>query len=251
MWSSLIPAAASAPIMTSPVRSTNRAWTSPFKIFVVPTANYSANYPLNVASVTTGSISHKSTDSLAPSKTTTAMLISLRRFLGPIISPVLQGLGIGGTPDVTAPSLSAIAQAQSHWRHNTGVVSRFLSNVESFGPSDLEREAAIALSAELDELDQKAILDRRFLSGDNANPAVAQADNTLERQAKFQSVVDGLQRLTDKGVNMTPEEVGAASQAINKNRCEFVLPAIDIYFEAAAGVLGNVNATRAIRSSKC
>jgi hypothetical protein len=52
-------------------------------------------------------------------------------------------------------------------------------------------------------------------------------------------VVNGLQALVDNGANMSPNDVSAAIQSINTDRCSLVLPSIDTYFQASGNLLKN------------
>jgi hypothetical protein len=73
----------------------------------------------------------------------------------------------------------------------------------------------------------------------------------LVDQGTFKVVVDGLQNLVDNGANMSPDDVTAAIQSINADRCSFVLPSIDTYFQAAGGLLQNGVNLVANRPSQC
>jgi hypothetical protein len=140
--------------------------------------------------------------------------------------------------------------AAENWQTDTGTVSQFLSTAESLDPSDLVSQASTALSAELDELTRKSFLDLQFLQGNNPNTAVQAASTILVAQGTFQFVVNGLQGLADNGANMTPDDVTAAIQSINADRCGSVLPAIDQYFLAVGQLLGTDPLT-AIRPTNC
>ena len=107
------------------------------------------------------------------------------------LSPLL-GLipGLGGAQP-QAPSPSAIANARNQWLADTVTVSRFLSIAESLTLSQITAEATKALNAENDELIHKAVLDRQFISA-TPNDSVRQANNVLDTQGTFQSIVDGL-----------------------------------------------------------
>lgn len=151
------------------------------------------------------------------------------------------------------PSAQAIDAAARSWQRDTGVVSQFLSTAESMSPQQLQQQARGALAAENDELNHKAVLDQMFLTGArrNRDATVRQANNVLDTQGTFQFVVDGLQTLSRRGARMSPGQVSAMIQAINRDRCPQVLPAIDAYMAAAAGAGQTGNALRAIRPSNC
>ena len=148
------------------------------------------------------------------------------------------------------PSPQDIADAANEWAADTSKVSQFLSAASSLSGSDLATQAATALSNELDELTHKAILDEQFNTADN--PGVEQANNVLAGpQQTFQIVVDGLTNLANNGASMTPDQVAAEVQAINEDRCTFVLPAIDAYFLAVSDFLQNGLTLVANRPDNC
>ncbi|EFY91648.1 hypothetical protein J3459_008671 [Metarhizium acridum] len=180
-----------------------------------------------------------------------------------IIQPEQQGQLAGGGGETATdgamskrarqPSAQAIDNAARAWQRDTGVVSNFLSNAESMGSQQLQQQARIALSAENDELNHKAVLDQMFLKGSpkDRKASVRQANNVLDTQGTFQFVVDGLQTLSRRGARMSPGQVSSMVRAINQDRCPNVLPAIDSYMAAAAGAGQGGRALKAIRPTQC
>ncbi|KJZ74211.1 hypothetical protein HIM_06442 [Hirsutella minnesotensis 3608] len=159
----------------------------------------------------------------------------------------------GGQTNQELPSPEEVANARDGWMRDTGIVSKFMSNAEGMSSDELPSEAQKALDAELDELDQKAVLDRRFNNGDDADdvPSIRQANQVLDKQQTFQFVVDGLKRMTKNGANMSPQQVSSEVASINEERCTFVLPNIDKYMAAADKVAGSGNNAQAVRPTNC
>lgn len=149
------------------------------------------------------------------------------------------------------PTLQDIADAQNHWASDTSKVSQFLSAAESLNSGDLVSQAAIALANEKDELNHKAVLDNQFVFVSNPDENVQQANNKLVDQGTFMVVVNGLQALVDNGSNMSPSNISAAIQSINSDRCSFVLPSIDTYFQASGKLLDNGVTLLANRPDNC
>jgi hypothetical protein len=78
--------------------------------------------------------------------------------------------------------------AVNGWMNDTGKVTNFLNTATSLTGSDYTTAATIALNAEKDELNHKAVLDAGL------DPAAIQsANDTLATQGTFQAVVDALQ----------------------------------------------------------
>jgi hypothetical protein len=147
----------------------------------------------------------------------------------------------GGSSSTTSNSLASggpagesTEEAVLNWMRDTGIVSNFLDTAEGLSGNDYISAAKIALAAEKDELNHKAVLDATRGIGDTAS--VKQANNVLATQGNFQKVVDLLQDMVNRG-DQSKEDV----QKINDGRCVNVLPNIDKYF-AAAGV--NVTSVR-------
>ncbi|PHH76063.1 hypothetical protein CDD82_4151 [Ophiocordyceps australis] len=181
---------------------------------------------------------------------------------GAIAAPILPGLKSAfdstmgmltsvAAPFLPPPSNDEILNAQMGWRSDTGVVSNFLSNAERMSPEQLSSEASIALDAELDELTHKKVLDRKFTQGFGQDQTVLQANNVLEGQQTFQFVVDGLKDFKENGQTMAPQDVSRKIRAINTDRCGQVLPSIDKYMTAAAGVLQQPEVPKAYRPTNC
>ena len=112
-------------------------------------------------------------------------------------------------------------------------------------------QAATALVNEKDELNHKAVLDNQFVFVSNPDKTVQQANNKLVDQGTFMVVVNGLQALVDNGANMSPSDISAATQSINSDRCLFVLPSIDAYFQASGNLLSSGVTILANRPNNC
>ncbi|KAM0280801.1 hypothetical protein ACHAQH_003831 [Verticillium albo-atrum] len=131
----------------------------------------------------------------------------------------------GGAAPNNAPSDTQIMNAVIGWMNDTAKVTNFVNTATSLSGDEFNRQAQIALNAELDELNHKKILD----AGLSDNPMVQSANEVLENQGTFQNVVDVLQAMVNNG----PDTAQADVNAINNNRCVNVLPNIDMYFAAA------------------
>jgi hypothetical protein len=137
-----------------------------------------------------------------------------------------------------------IATAAANWLQDTGFVSSYLDVAATLAPNDVLSNGALALAAEKDELNHKAILDNFFIFfTDTPNQAVVNAKAVLE-SGTFQSVVDLLQDMSVTG-NV------ADVITINTVRCSQVLPAIDQYFIAVAEATGQATFAPAIRPAAC
>jgi predicted Zn-dependent protease len=81
-----------------------------------------------------------------------------------------------------------LLNAVNGWMNDTGKVTNFLNTATSLTGNDYTTAATIALNAEKDELNHKAVLDAGL------DPAAIQkANDTLATQGTFQAVVDALQ----------------------------------------------------------
>ncbi|KAF8850807.1 hypothetical protein BDZ45DRAFT_184784, partial [Acephala macrosclerotiorum] len=102
----------------------------------------------------------------------------------------------------------------------------------------------MALSAEMDELNHKAILDSFFLVGTaNDNQNVQDANNVLVG-GSFMGVVRILGEIVITGDLNKPAQ-------INEFRCRDVLPAIDAYSLAVAVATGASEYSLAVRPLAC
>jgi hypothetical protein len=149
----------------------------------------------------------------------------------------------GGPTQVDARSLQAMQLAISNWQTDTGIVSMFLNNGGSTTDSNQFTGIADgAFKAEVDELTQKAALDKVI----GNDPRVSIANLTLTNGV-FQSVVDNLQIMSLQGqarVNLI--------NTINSVRCTQILPSIDTYLVVAAEYIGsNAQQRRAVRPNAC
>jgi len=92
------------------------------------------------------------------------------------------GVGQNGVTD------TQLLNAVNGWMNDTGKVTKFLNTATSLTGDDYTTAATIALNAEIDELNHKAVLDAGL------DPATIQkANDTLATQGTFQAVVDALQ----------------------------------------------------------
>ena len=145
----------------------------------------------------------------------------------------------------------SVDTAQGNWVADTSLVSNFLSIAETLSGNKLANQAQAALNAENDELTWKAALDSVFVFVDNPDPTVQVANGVLVDQGTFMIVVNGLQDLATNGAGYTTDQVVAKVQAINQDRCNLVLPAIDQYFIAASNFLNNGTPLTAVRATNC
>jgi hypothetical protein len=97
--------------------------------------------------------------------------------------PLVAGHGL------TRRQTEDLGTAQNNWAHDTGIVSSFLSNAPSFIGANLVAQAQLALNAELDELNHKAVLDGAFLNVVSPNPTIVQANDVLVEEQTFNNVV--------------------------------------------------------------
>lgn len=94
-----------------------------------------------------------------------------------------------------------LLNAVNGWMNDTGKVTNFLNTATSLTGNDYTIAATIALNAEKDELNHKAVLDAGL------DPATIQAANdTLATQGNFQAVVDALQA-SKNPLSCTPSQV--------------------------------------------
>lgn len=138
-----------------------------------------------------------------------------------------------------------ITTAMLNWLQDTGFVSSYLDQAASLAPSDVLADGALALAAENDERNHKAVLDNFFVfETDTPNQNVINANTTLITDGNFESVVMLLEDISVTG-NL------ADIMAINFVRCANVLPAIDAYFIAVAQATGSSFFSPAIRPLAC
>ena len=141
--------------------------------------------------------------------------------------------------NAASSEISAIEHAVYTWRQDTALVSDFLNkgkNQAFKGQMQFHHAATATLAAELNELPQKAVLDKYVPHSQE----IETANNTLVTEGTFGSVVSFLQQLTKLNYNteymQILEDVNQIDFGTNTvaGRCEAVLPAIDMYFDAAA-----------------
>lgn len=99
------------------------------------------------------------------------------------------------------PSMKQVANAVMNWMNDTGKVTNFLNTASSLTGDEYTKQATIALNAEKDELNHKAILDVAVGMMDSVQAANA----TLAGMGKFQDVVDVLQ--TSMSLHIMSKEV--------------------------------------------
>ena len=166
--------------------------------------------------------------------------------LGPFVPAqraAVQATG-GPAPGTIDPrTAQAMQLAISNWQTDTGIVSGFQNVGKTTNdPNAFRGIADGAFKAEVDELTQKAVLDRVI----GNDPRVSIANLTLTNGV-FQSVVDNLQIMSLQGkirVNLV--------DVINNVRCTQILPSIDTYMIVAAEYIGNnAQQRRAVRPAAC
>jgi hypothetical protein len=168
----------------------------------------------------------------------------------PLLFALFSGLGLSApTLSSRQLSLQQIADASNSWAADTSRVSQFLSEAPGLTGQDLVNKASAALMTAMDEPVEKSILDSEFVTGNNPVAAVQQAESVLA--ARFGFVVAGLTDIVNNGLTFDTDDVNAAINGINANRCEFVLPSIDAYFQAASAVLQNGLTLVANRPNNC
>ncbi|KAF1917437.1 hypothetical protein BDU57DRAFT_471120, partial [Ampelomyces quisqualis] len=149
-------------------------------------------------------------------------------------SPTGTGAGLANGQQ---PSSADIASAVSNWQSDTSMVSDFLNRGPTIKNNVAFKQAAmVAFNAEVDELNQKAIID----AANGADPNVIAANSTLETGGAFQDVVDKLEQMSKQGL----AAVGNID-SINQNRCVNVLPNIDAYMASTGST------SQAIRPTTC
>ncbi|OQV06368.1 hypothetical protein CLAIMM_10939 [Cladophialophora immunda] len=174
---------------------------------------------------------------------TISKLVALLGVVGVLPLAACHGLSRRQTED--------IGTAQNKWAQDTGIVSTFLSNAASFAGANLVAQAQLALNAENDELNHKAVLDATFLNVANPNPLVVQANDVLVGEQTFNNVVINLQKFVDQGATFSTQDTNNLVAIINGVRCTEVLPAIDQYFQATEELLGNGVQLLAVRPTNC
>ncbi|KIY02205.1 uncharacterized protein Z520_02343 [Fonsecaea multimorphosa CBS 102226] len=174
---------------------------------------------------------------------TTSKLVALLGVVGVLPLVACHGLSRRQTEDVGG--------AQNAWEQDTGIVSTFLSNAATFSGATLVAQAQQALNAENDELTHKAVLDAVFLNVADPNPLVVQANEVLVGEQTFNNVVINLQTFVDEGASFSTQDIINLVGVINGVRCTEVLPAIDLYFQAAAEVVQDGIQLTAVRPTNC
>jgi hypothetical protein len=164
---------------------------------------------------------------------------------GPFVAAQRAAPGATGGPTgaIDERTKQAMQLAISNWQTDTGIVSAFQNaGVNTQDTAQFKGIADGAFKAEVDELSQKAVLDKVI----GNDPRVSIANLTLTNGV-FQSVVDNLQIMSLQGqtrINLI--------NAINQVRCVQILPSIDTYMVVAAEYIGdNAQQRRAVRPTAC
>jgi hypothetical protein len=121
-----------------------------------------------------------------------------------------------------------LINAATAWQSDTQFVSSFLTLAvaDGLGASVVTSSAQSALDHENDELNHKQVIDQFFGTG---NAQINSANDELVTEGNFQDVVSGLQDFAQNGASAQTDPTTLA-----RNRCQNVLPAIDIYFQQVA-----------------
>ncbi|KAK3113964.1 hypothetical protein LTR53_008206 [Teratosphaeriaceae sp. CCFEE 6253] len=161
---------------------------------------------------------------------------------------------------------SDLVAAVKAWHDDTGAVSAFLdaaqttiSAADAGATIDLTATAGPALIREQNEADpQKSTIEGILCAGDAScasfSAALAAAKAKIEA-GPFQNVVDILQTLSDNVNDVEQARVDINSintdqitiLGLSEGRCEAVLPAIDVYFQAAASFLADQGDTTSLK----
>lgn len=132
--------------------------------------------------------------------------------------------------------------ACDNWSADTGKVSNFQDTGKGLSGSQFTAAANTAFLAEVDELTQKAILDKVI----GLDPQVSIANLTLTNGC-FDSVVNNLQVMSVQG-----KTTQSLIDTINNVRCTQILPSIDTYMAVAAALIGpGATLRKAIRPAAC
>jgi hypothetical protein len=148
------------------------------------------------------------------------------------------------------PSLKDIATAQQLWSNDITRVSQFLRAAPGLSAKDVAFQAGISVNIENDETTQKSVLDAEFVTGSHPDPAVQSADNVLTVQKTVAEVVGNLTDLANNGASFDHAQIIDIIDKINDVRCNRVLPAINVYFQAVDKLLNRPLTSIATLGSK-
>lgn len=130
------------------------------------------------------------------------------------------------------PSTQDLTTAVNTWVSDTGTVSEFLNiAVSTSGESTFTSDAQNALAHELNELDQKSVIDSFFGTSD---ADINAANNELVTEGNFNDFVVGLQAIVANGATSA-----ADISTLARGRCANILPAIDTYLAQASKQTGD------------
>ncbi|KAH7119575.1 hypothetical protein B0J11DRAFT_590460 [Dendryphion nanum] len=154
--------------------------------------------------------------------------------------PLLQARGYPVHQTFALPT--TLLTFASLWAGDIGQVTRFLDQAESISPEDFVARATTALAFQLDEFQFKNSLDG-FIGQD---PLLRAANQTLIGDGTLDMVVDLLEELVKKG-----KEGIENVKRINEVRCNRILPAVDVYFNAVTASDASFRRLVAARADGC
>lgn len=181
-----------------------------------------------------------------------------------VICGLLAGSALAGPIEQRASSslIKTIEDAVYKWRADTAFVSNFLNEA---GARDFESQAAFHSAAiaahahELNEGVQKAVLDKDLPD----TTEVKAANRALVTEGEVDAVVALLEDLTKlnyyKQAALVEKDVAQINfgNSTIEGRCQGILPAVDMYFNAAAKYVQKLGggdslfSVRAIRETAC
>ncbi|GIZ45001.1 hypothetical protein CKM354_000818500 [Cercospora kikuchii] len=156
------------------------------------------------------------------------------------------------------------------WYADTAIVSKFLDNIakKNFrSDAEFTKAAKLAWLAEYSSTaptwGNKAVLDSYLAgkNGSNGSNGTEQSNGTWTGEGSYgQNVKDRLEELKNKKWRRDCKTIQQIAQEINDDRCEYVLPAIDGYFQQASNLVASYNPSkpdysirsiRAVRAKAC
>ena len=144
------------------------------------------------------------------------------------------------------------------WYADTAVVSKFLDNIaaKNFRNNDAYQKAAkiawlAEYSATAPTFGNKAILDSYLAgfgngsNGSNGSNGTVNNNGTWTGEDSYgEKVKSWLEQLKNKKWGKDCDAIQALAKQINAERCAYVLPAIDSYFQQAAVIVGSYNPSK-------
>ncbi|KAM3416316.1 hypothetical protein BST61_g7922 [Cercospora zeina] len=156
------------------------------------------------------------------------------------------------------------------WYADTAIVSKFLDNIakKTFrSDSEFTKAAKVAWLAEYSSTaptwGNKAVLDSYLAgkNGSNDSNGTEQGNGTWTGEQSYgQKVKTLLEELKNKNWRRDGKNIQQIAVEINDSRCEYVLPAIDGYFQQASNLVASYNpskpdlslrSVRAVRAKAC